>query len=251
MSLKSIHLNNNIPLNQLASAKRKILIVEDSLEIIDAVSHTVELRWPEAGFISTTMGETGIEMARREQPDVVILDLGLPDITGFQVLHEIRSFSDVPLILLTVRGDEIDKIKGLEMGADDYIVKPFSPGELLARIGAVLRRRQISQQRFYSDDKTFIRGKLRVDFISQEVYIGDRPLKLSPSQYEILHQLIVNENKMVSRQELLEKLEDPAQKTNIEYFNYCIQKLKETLESELGRLVLIVEDDGNSYKFVG
>lgn len=229
----------------------KILVVEDSLEIIDAVSHTVQLRWPEASFISTTMGETGVEMARREQPDVVILDLGLPDITGFQVLHEIRSFSDVPLILLTVRGDEIDKIKGLEMGADDYIVKPFSPGELLARIGTVLRRRQISRQRFYSDDKTFIRGNLRVDFVSREVSIGDKPLKLSPSQYEILHQLIVNENKMVSRQELLEKLEDPAQKTNIEYFNYCIQKLKETLESELGRLVLIVEDDGNSYKFVG
>ncbi len=229
----------------------KILIVEDSLEIIDAVSHTVELRWPEASFISTTMGETGIEMARREQPDVVILDLGLPDITGFQVLHEIRSFSDVPLILLTVRGDEIDKIKGLEMGADDYIVKPFSPGELLARIGTVLRRRQISRQRFYSDDKTFIRGQLRVDFVSREVSIGDRPLKLSPSQYEILHQLIANENKSVSRQELLEKLEDPAQKTNLEYFNYCIQKLKETLESELGHMVIIVEDDGNSYKFVG
>jgi len=229
----------------------KILIVEDSLEIIDAVSHTIELRWPEAGFISTTMGETGIEMARKEQPDVVILDLGLPDITGFQVLHEIRSFSDVPLILLTVRGDEIDKIKGLEMGADDYVVKPFSPGELLARIGTVLRRRQITQPRFYSDDKTFIRGKLRVDFASREVSIGDNPLKLSPSQYEILHQLILNENKMVSRQELLEKLEDPAERTNIEYFNYCIQKLKETLETELGRLVLIVEDDGDSYKFIG
>ncbi|MCH8864801.1 MAG: response regulator transcription factor [Chloroflexi bacterium] len=229
----------------------KILVVEDSLEIIDAVSHTIALRWPDASFISTTMGETGIEMVRREQPDVVILDLGLPDITGFQVLHEIRSFSDVPLILLTVRGDEIDKIKGLEMGADDYIVKPFSPGELLARIGTVLRRRQISRQRFYSDDKTFIRGQLRVDFVSREVSIGDRPLKLSPSQYEILHQLIASENKSVSRQELLEKLEDPAQKTNLEYFNYCIQKLKETLESELGHMVIIVEDDGNSYKFVG
>ncbi len=229
----------------------KILIIEDSLEIIDAVSHTVELRWPDASFISTTMGETGIEMTRREQPDVVILDLGLPDITGFQVLHEIRSFSDVPLMLLTVRGDEIDKIKGLEMGADDYIVKPFSPGELLARIGTVLRRRQISRQRFYSDDKTFIRGQLRVDFVSREVSIGDKPLKLSPSEYEILHQLIASENKLISRQELLGKLEDPAQETNLEYFNYCIKKLKETLESELGRLVLIVEDDGNSYKFIG
>ncbi|MEE8318613.1 MAG: response regulator transcription factor [Dehalococcoidales bacterium] len=228
----------------------KILIVEDSLEIIDAVSHTIALRWPEASFISTTMGETGIEMTRREQPDVVILDLGLPDITGFQVLHDIRSFSDVPLILLSVRGDEIDKIKGLEMGADDYVVKPFSPGELLARIGTVLRRRQISRQRFYSDDKTFIRGNLRVDFHSREVSIGDSPLKLSPSQYEILHQLIISENSTVSRKELLEKLADPAEETNLEYFDYCIQKLKETLETELGRLVLIVEDDGDSYKFV-
>ena len=132
----------------------RVLIVEDSTEIIDSVAQTIDLRWPEASLISTTMGETGIEMARSEQPDVIILDLGLPDVDGFQVLQKIRAFSDVPVIILTVRDEEIQKIKGLELGADDYIVKPFSPGEFLARVKAVLRRKQIPQERSYTDGIT-------------------------------------------------------------------------------------------------
>ncbi len=224
----------------------KILIVEDSLEIIDAVAQTIELRWPEASFISTTMGETGVEMARTEQPDIIILDLGLPDVTGFQVLREIRSFSNVPVVILTVRGEEIDKIKGLEMGADDYVMKPFSPGELLARLRAVHRRRERATQTYYSNGKTYIRDKLRVDFTSHEVSVGDKRLKLAPSVYEILYELIANETKVVSRQQLLEKTGE----TSIEYIDYCVKKLKETLEAELGHPVLIVEEDGKSYKFV-
>ena len=225
----------------------KILIIEDSLDIIDAVAQIIELRWPEASLISTTLGETGVEMARKEQPDVIILDLGLPDVDGFQVLRKIRSFSGVPVIILTVRQEEIDKIRGLELGADDYIVKPFLPGEFLARVRAVLRRRQIPQERDYTDEKTFIRGRFRVDFVSQEVSIGDKLLKLSPTQFKILHELVANENKVVSKQKLLEKIGGTEQ---TEYLDVCVKRLKEMLEREPGHPILIVEENGKGYKLV-
>ncbi len=230
----------------------RVLIVEDSTEIIDSVAQTIDLRWPEASLISTTMGETGVEMARSEQPDVIILDLGLPDIDGFQVLQKIRAFSDVPVIILTVRDEEIQKIKGLELGADDYIIKPFSPGEFLARVRAVLRRKQIPQERSYTDEKTFITGRLRIDFVSQEVSIGDKLLKLSPTQYEILYELVANQNKVVSKQKLLEKIWGSEQTTSAEYLDVCVKSLKETLErEEPGHPILIVEEGGIGYKLVG
>ncbi len=228
----------------------KILVIEDSLDIIDAVAQIIELRWPEASFISTTLGETGVEMARREQPDVIILDLGLPDVDGFQVLREIRAFSGVPVIILTIRQEEIDKIKGLELGADDYIVKPFLPGEFLARVRAVLRRRQIPQEGDYTDEKTFIRGRLRVDFVSQEVSIGDKLLKFSPSQFEILHELVANENKVVSKQKLLEKIGGSEQRTSTEYLDACVKRLKETLEREPSHRMSIVAENEEGYKLV-
>jgi two-component system KDP operon response regulator KdpE len=226
----------------------KILIIEDSLDIIDAVAQIIELRWPEASFISTTLGETGVEMARREQPDVIVLDLGLPDIDGFQVLHKIRSFSNVPVLILTVREEEIDKIRGLELGADDYMVKPFLPGEFLARVRAVHRRREIPKVKDYTDEKTFIRGSLRVDFVSREVSIGDKLLKLSPTQYEILHELVVNENKVVSKQKLFKKIRGPKQTTNIEYLDVCVEVLKEMLEREPGHRISIVKENEKGYK---
>ncbi len=228
----------------------RILVIEDSLDIIDAIAQIIELRWPEASFISTTLGETGVEMARKEQPDVIILDLGLPDMDGFQVLREIRAFSGVPVVILTVRQEEIDKIRGLELGADDYIVKPFLPGEFLARVRAVLRRRQIPQERDYTDEKTFIRGSLRVDFVSREVSIGDKLLKLSPTQYEMLHELVANENKVVSKQKLFKKIQGPKQRTNIEYLDICVKGLKEMLEREPGHPILIVEENEKGYKLV-
>ena len=118
----------------------KILIVDDNPEIIEIVAQTLELRWPEVNLISTFLGEEGVELVKKELPDIVILDLGLPDMDGFQVLRQIRGFSDVPLIIFTARGDEANRVKGLGLGADDYVVKPFSPGELLARVQAIHRR---------------------------------------------------------------------------------------------------------------
>lgn len=118
----------------------KVLIIEDSAEIVEAVSLCLQLRWPEAEISSAAEGNQGISMLETEPADVIILDVNLPDIDGFEVLKRIRSFSNVPVIMLTVRGREDDQARGLEMGADDYIVKPFKPRDLVARVNALIRR---------------------------------------------------------------------------------------------------------------
>src|SRR4030042_1995566 len=118
----------------------KVLVIEDDREIVDAISLAFQIRWPEAKLISTRLGQKGVELVESESPDIVILDLGLPDINGFEVLQAIRLFSQVPTIILTVRSDEADIVKGLEWGADDYITKPFRQLEFLARVKALIRR---------------------------------------------------------------------------------------------------------------
>jgi len=117
-----------------------VLIIEDDQNIVSTVSVAFQMRWPEAELVSTVMGEEGLHLVETENPDLVILDLGLPDIDGFDVLRRLRLFSSVPVVILTVRGDETDKVKGIELGADDYVVKPFKPQELLTRLKAQLRK---------------------------------------------------------------------------------------------------------------
>jgi len=118
----------------------KILVIEDDKEILEVISVGFEMRWPEMKLVSTRLGREGVELAASENPDVVILDLGLPDINGFEVLEEIRTFSRVPVLILTVRNDESDVVRGLELRADDYMTKPFQQMELQSRVEALLRR---------------------------------------------------------------------------------------------------------------
>ena len=120
----------------------KVLVIEDSPQTIDAITLCFDLRWPGAEVMSAQEGTKGLELAEKESPDLVILDLGLPDMDGVDVLRRLRSFSDVPVVILSVRDKKMDKVGGLELGADDYIVKPFEPVEFLSRVKAVLRRSQ-------------------------------------------------------------------------------------------------------------
>ncbi len=226
----------------------KLIIIEDSTEIVDIVAQTINLRWPEASLLSTFLGQTGIELVEKEHPDLVILDLGLPDLSGFEVLRQIRRFSDVPVVILTVRGDEVDKIRGLELGADDYIVKPFSTGEFLARLKAALRRRQTAEATTGATEKPFIRGTLRIDFHTREVAVGNKSIKLSPSEYELLYELVMNEGRALSKQMLLEKVWGPSQTGNTEYVDVYIKRLKETLEKEPGHPIRILDEGGKGYK---
>ena len=230
----------------------KVLLIEDNSEIVDIVTITLQLRWAEVTLISTFLGNEGVELAKTEQPDLIMLDLGLPDIDGFQVLRQIRDFSDVPVVILTVRGEEMDKIKGLELGADDYIIKPFSPGELLARMKALLRRSSMSKTTGNVDGKSSvpsIKGKLRIDFTSGEVSIGDRLLKLGPREYELLHLLVTNEGAVLSKQALLKKV-FPEHEGDNRFVDVYINKLREKLEENPEKPQMILNEGEIGYKFV-
>ena len=227
----------------------KVLIIEDDPEIIDVVALTLELKWSDVSLISTFLGEKGVELAKEELPDIIILDLGLPDITGFEVLKQIRAFSDVPLVILTVRGEEMDKVRGLELGADDYMVKPFSPGELLARLKALLRRGHMPEIKAKVAGKLFVRGKLRIDFTSREVSVGDKLVKLGPREYDLLYMLVTNAGMVLLNQKLLEEV-FPEHKDDTQFLDVYIKKLRERLEEDPDSPEMILSEGGIGYKFV-
>jgi two-component system KDP operon response regulator KdpE len=182
----------------------KALIIEDEKSIIDAVNVAFEFRWPDVKLIASPMGKKGIELTKKESPDIVILDLNLPDISGFDVLREIREFSTVPIIILTVRSDNEDMMKGLEAGADDYIIKPFNYMTLLARIRAVLRRTEIIP--FIGNHTNVVNVRLNIDFVNQKVKVNNRLVKLTPVEYKLLALLIKNKDKVVPYDRIMDEV---------------------------------------------
>ncbi|MFC1986099.1 response regulator transcription factor [Chloroflexota bacterium] len=228
----------------------KVLMIEDDSEIVESVAVMFQLRWPEVNLLSTMYGEKGVELAESESPDIVILDIGLPDMDGFQVLRRIRTFSDVPVVILTVMGEEINKIRGLELGADDYVVKPFSPGEFLARVRAVIRRLHMPETTDGAGGKPFIRGKLRIDFASQEVSVGNKLLKIGPRDYELLCQLVANEGEVLSNEVLLETISETGSTLSMEFLRVLMNRLKEKVETETGNQNMIINEGGKGYKLV-
>jgi len=225
-------------------------MIEDNLDIVDIMAQILKRGLPEVDFISTILGKEGIELVRTKSPDVVILDLGLPDMDGLQVLQQIRSFSNVPVMILTVRGEEEDRIKGLEAGADDYIIKPFSVREFLARLKALLRRIEIYETRGSGVDMSVKGDKLKIDFDSGTVTIGDMPLKLGPRMYELLSLLVKNKGKVLSNEMLLNSV-FPEQRNDIRYLDVYIKKLREALRDDPASPRMIIKDGRNGYKFIG
>jgi two-component system response regulator VicR len=226
----------------------KVMVVEDNPEIVEALRLIFELRWPEAKIITTTEGNKGVMMTETESPDVVILDLGLPDMDGFKVLKEIRKFSDVPVIILTVRGEEIDRVRGLELGADDYMVKPFGHMELLARVKAVLRRSHIPELK--EAETPMVTSGLSIDFNAHLVMKGENRIKLTPTEFNLLQYLVRNEGKVLSHRTLLEKVWGEEYTDANEYLKVYIQRLREKLEDDPSTPVLLLSERGVGYKFV-
>jgi DNA-binding response OmpR family regulator len=175
----------------------QILLIEDSIEIVKGVSLTFKLRWPDAAIFCAETGREGIKKLETSSPDIVILDINLPDITGFEVLEEVRNFSNVPVIILTIRSDEMDKLRGLEIGADDYMVKPFSPGELLVRCKAVLRR----SGTHLPEESQMVPITYRnnnLNFSTNEFIVDNKRIRLTPNERRILYFLAHNESRVVS-----------------------------------------------------
>lgn len=182
----------------------KVLVIEDAPDVVDTIGLCFTIRWPGTTLVSTGKGRNAAELVGSEAPDVVILDLGLPDMDGLKVLQEIRAFSDVPVIIVTAKGEEMARVKGLEMGADDYMAKPFSHTELLARVKAVLRRTQMPE---LWDDKGIVRGRgFVVDLARRRVEVEGREVSLTVTEWTLLAFLVRNEGKVVSSQMLADRV---------------------------------------------
>ncbi len=220
----------------------KVLVIEDDQEIVEAISLAFQIRWPEAKLVSTQFGEKGVELIESENPDVVILDLGLADISGFEVLKQLRLFSAVPIIILTVRSDEADIVKGLEWGADDYMVKPFRQMELLARIKALTRR----PSRFV-EETPLVCGQLHFDPATRQLFYGEKEISLTANEGHILRALIENAGRPVTHSELAEAVWDADYPDAAANLKVHIRRLREKLEADPSHPQLILTKAGIGY----
>ena len=184
----------------------KILVIDDDPDISEALSISISVRWPDTTLLTAKDGGTGVDLVDRERPDVVILDVGLPDMSGFEVCGRIREFSDVPIIMLTVRDRPIDKVKGLETGADDYVTKPFNYMELLSRVQAALRRSHTAPPAQMDDALPFVSGELTVDFGRRRALMSGEDVGLTPTEYRLLYHLVKNAGFTLPHETLLAKV---------------------------------------------
>ena len=206
----------------------KVLLIEDSSEIVDTLCLSFQLRWPGATLVSTAKGAEGIELAETESPDIIILDIKLPDTGGFEVLKQIRLFSDVPIIILTVRDEEMDKVRGLEMGADDYITKPFSPLDLLARVKATLRRTGMRHPEG-EDIPPLVARDLIINFFARQVFVRNQLVHLTPTEYRLLYTLVRNEGRTVTHQALRQQVCGSAEYVQSSTLKKYIHQLRSKL----------------------
>jgi DNA-binding response OmpR family regulator len=224
----------------------KVAIIEDDKGIIDAIGVGFEFRWPEVKVVSAQTGRKGLELVKRELPDIVILDINLPDTPGFNVLREIRRFSAVPVIILTVRSDDADVLKGLESGADDYIIKPFNYLTLLARVKAVLRRTESSTLKDNRD--TVISPRLKIDVVNQKVTLDNQPVKLTPMEYRLLILLVKNKGQVVSQQRIAKEIWESSYKEQADNIRIQIRRLRRQLGDSPPRMILNQRGSGYIFK---
>jgi len=227
----------------------KVVVIDDSAEIIEVVTLCFQLRWGNTEVFPANDANKGLELVEKESPDLVILDIGLPDMDGFQVLREIRRFSQVPVIMLTVKSEDTDIAKGLELGADDYVTKPFSHIELLARVQAVMRRSRGAPAA--AEEKPYVSGKLRVDFNRNEVTVDGKPVKLTSTEYKLLYHLIQNEGRLLSHENLLSKACGEAYRDARDLLRVHVQHLRQKLGDNVESPRIIVTEHGMGYKFIG
>ncbi|MBN1188621.1 MAG: response regulator transcription factor [Dehalococcoidales bacterium] len=224
----------------------KAAIIEDDQSIINAVTAAFEFRWPEVCVVSATNGKDGIQLVKSESPDVVILDINLPDTSGFDVLKNLRDFSSVPVIILTVRVDDADVLKGLENGADDYVIKPFNYLTLLARVKAVLRR---SERTLLKGNENIVMSpRLNIDFINQKVRVDNQLVKLTPVEYQLLILLVKNKNKVVTFQNIMEEIWSKSSYDDTENIRIYIRRLRKKLQDIPPNMILNKHGSGYIFK---
>lgn len=225
----------------------RVLIVDDEPDMVEALTITFSLQqqWT---VLSALDGETAIDRFFEESPDLVILDIALPGMDGYEVLRRIRRVSEVPVVMLTVKGEDMDKVKGLELGADDYVVKPPSSLELLARVNAVLRRTAVPRAILAA--APLVLGDLQIDFVQRGVMVGDRPVKLSPREFDLLVCLARNAGRTISSRNLLTKVWGPEFSNALDCVKTGIWRLRQKLERDPCRPRYIKTVRGIGYQLV-
>lgn len=224
---------------------RKVLVVDDEKLIVKGIRFSLEQDGMEVDYAYD--GESALEAAHDKQYDVILLDVMLPKMSGFDVCQQIREFSDVPIIMLTAKGDDMNKILGLEYGADDYITKPFNILEVKARIKAIIRRS--SKQSRESGDRTETYGSMKIDAGSKRVYLKDREISLTTREYELLSLLIRNPRQIYSREKLLHEVWGASYPGDARTVDVHIRRLREKIEENPSDPVFIHTKWGVGYYF--
>ena len=222
--------------------KNTILIVDDELQIrkmlgiyLDAAEFRVE---------EAETGKQAVRMSASIKPDLVLLDLGLPDIDGKEVIIGIREWSQVPIVVLSVRSDDEEVVAALDVGADDYVVKPFSATVLLSRIRANLRKGAVKE----AGEPSLTNGPIRMDLVRHEVFFNNAKLALTPKEYDLLRYFIINRGKMLTHRQLLKEVWGPAHSDDMQYLRVYIGQIREKLEDNPAAPKLIITEPGIGYR---
>lgn len=224
-----------------------ILVVDDEPRIISMIRMNLELEGHRV--IEAHNGIDALEQIRTKLPDLVLLDVMMPELDGFETLKMLREFSSIPVIMLTAKGEENDKVYGLELGADDYVTKPFAPRELSSRIKAVLRRAELPSS---TPDKAVLRidDRLEVDFNRREVLVKGERVKLRPTEYRLLYHLIENAGWTVPHDQLLAKVWGYEYRDEAHYVRLYINYLREKIEEDPSNPRYILTERGVGYRFI-
>lgn len=223
-------------------ASNLVLVVDDELRYLRLLRFNLE----SSGYrvIAAATGKEAVQAAASLNPDLVLLDLRLPDLDGFEVCRRIREFSPVPIIMVTARGEVLDKVRGLKLGADDYIAKPFSAEELLARVETVMRRSQGSPSPLPA---RLIVGEVVLDFVNRKVTRGGQEIELSPTEYRLLHCLASNAGRTMTPKEIQERVWGQEYREHYEGLRTYIHRLRQKLEPDPENPIYLVSRHGVGY----
>jgi two-component system KDP operon response regulator KdpE len=226
----------------------RFLLVDDDAEIRSSLRVAFELGWRDVRVVEAASGEEALELVEIHRPDLVLLDVGLPDMDGYAVLRELRGFSAVPVIMLTARDEPIDRVRGLELGADDYVAKPFNHLELFARIKAVLRRMDANAP--IDRVAPFRHGELEIDFAAHEARLrGDR-VELTPTEFRLLAVLARNAGWVVPHERLLAQVWGREYADEGDYLRAYVRRLRAKLGDDARHPRFIRTERGLGYRFL-